>query len=256
MPFPTVTVALIIPARNEALSLPAVLQLVPAAVTRVVVVDNGSTDDTAMVARQAGAEVVHAARPGYGAACLAGLTALTADPPAIVAFADADGSDGVDQLPVLLQPLLAGELDLALAWRQPTEVRALTLQQRCGNRLATGLIRLFWGHRYRDLGPLRAIRWEALQQLEMADRDSGWTVEMQIRALKAKLRVAEFPLPYRVRLAGESKISRTLGGVLRAGSKILWVIGREVWRGNRQRGVISPGRRVAGRPRTAAAIDG
>lgn len=223
----TDAVALIIPARNEELSLAAVLAHIPAAVTRVLVVDNGSTDATANVARCAGVEVVYEPAPGYGAACLAGLAVLREDPPAVVAFADADGSDGVENLPLLLDMLGEGNLDLALARRMPENAEALSVQQRFGNWLATRLIRLFWGHAYGDLGPLRVITWESLERLNMSDRTFGWTVEMQIRALKAGLRVAELPLPYRSRIAGRSKISRTLSGVMRAGWKILWVIGRE-----------------------------
>lgn len=221
------TLALIIPARNEEQSLPQVLARVPAAVTRVLVVDNGSTDATAAVARAAGAEVIFAERPGYGSACHAGLAVLRENPPQIVAFADADGSDGVENLPQLLRQLEEGPFDLALARRMPEGRGALSTQQRFGNWLATRLIRLCWGHSYEDLGPLRVIRWSALEQLAMQDRSFGWTVEMQIRALKAGLRVTELPLPYRPRIAGESKISRTLSGVFRAGVKILWVIARE-----------------------------
>lgn len=228
-----VRVALIIPARNEELSLPTVLARVPAPVTRVVVVDNGSTDATAAVARSCGAQVVHEPVAGYGRACLAGISALTHDPPALVAFADADGSDGVENLAVLLQPILAGEADLSLALRVPDGGGALTPQQRFGNRLATRLIRFIWGHDYGDLGPMRVVTWQALLELGMEDLDFGWTVEMQIRAVKAGLRIRETPLPYHPRLAGESKISRTLSGVVRAGAKILWVIGRELWRAER-----------------------
>lgn len=223
-------VALIIPARNEELSLPTVLKRVPAGVSRVVVVDNGSSDATAAVARAHGAEVVHEPLPGYGSACLAGIAALADNPPAVVAFADADGSDGVENLTALLAPLLSGAADLALARRVTVASRALSPQQRFGNWLATRLIRLIWDHDYQDLGPLRAITWTALAELRMVDRNFGWTVEMQIRAVKAGLRVQEMPLPYHVRLAGESKISRTLSGVVRAGTKILWVIGRELFR--------------------------
>jgi hypothetical protein len=223
-------VALIIPARNEELSLPTVLQRVPAGVSRVVVVDNGSSDATAAVARAHGAEVVHEPLPGYGSACLAGIAALAGNPPAVVAFADADGSDGVENLTVLLAPLLAGAADLALARRVTVASRALSPQQRFGNWLATRLIRLIWDHDYQDLGPMRVITWPALAELQMEDRNFGWTVEMQIRAIKTGLRVVELPLPYHVRLAGESKISRTLSGVVRAGTKILWVIGRELFR--------------------------
>lgn len=224
------TIALILPARNEALALPAVLAGVPSFVDRVVVADNGSTDGTAQIARDRGAEVVCEPRPGYGRACLAGIVLLREEPPDIVVFADADGSDDLAHLPALLAPLAGGEAELILARRVPCEPAALTRQQRFGNRLATFLIRLLWGHRYRDLGPMRAISWDHLELLGMRDRGFGWTVEMQIRALKAGLRVKELSLPYRRRGGGRSKISGTLGGSLRAGAKILWVVGREALR--------------------------
>jgi len=224
------TIALIIPARNEELSLPTVLARVPAVVTRIVVVDNGSTDRTAAVARDGGAEVVHEPVPGYGGACLAGIAALADTPPHMVAFADADGSDGVENLNELLKPILDGEADLSLARRVAAKDGVMTPQQRFGNWLATRLIRLIWGHEFRDLGPMRVITWQALGGLEMEDRNFGWTVEMQIRAVKARLRIRETPLPYYARLAGESKISRTLSGVVRAGVKILWIVCRELCR--------------------------
>ncbi len=221
---------LIIPARNEVLSLPVVLSHVPSCIDRVIVVDNGSSDGTGQIARSHGATVVFEPSSGYGSACLAGIAALKDDPPRFVAFADGDGSDGVENLPTLLRPLLAGEADLALARRVADTRRALSLQQRFGNGLAVFLIRLFWGVEYHDLGPMRAVSWEALQSMDMADRDFGWTVEMQIKAIRMNLKVVECPLPYHVRVAGQSKISRTLAGAVRAGSKILWVIGRELFR--------------------------
>lgn len=228
-------VALIIPAQNEALSLPGVLQRVPSEVTWVVVVDNGSTDETADVARKWGARVVREEYQGYGSACLAGLAFLAEKPPDIVAFADGDGSDGVQNLPALLQPIISGNADLTLALRVPVSREAFTFQQRFGNNLAVRLIRLFWGYRYHDLGPMRAITWRALEQLHMTDKNFGWTVEMQIKALKASLGVVEIPLPYYSRIAGRSKVSRTLSGVIQAGTKILGVIALELCRGNTMR---------------------
>lgn len=203
----------------------------PPEITRIVVVDNGSTDSTARVAAQYGAQVVFEPVAGYGRACLAGLAALRDDPPEVVAFVDADGSDELSCLPGLIGPVLAGEQDLMLGRRIPAVRAALSFQQRFGHLLATALIRLFWGHRYRDLGPMRVISWAALERLAMTDRAFGWTVEMQVRAIKCALRVREIDVPYYQRSAGESKISRTVTGTFKAGSTILWVIGREVVHG-------------------------
>ena len=221
-------IALIMPARDEALALPAVLNIVPREVDQLVVVDNGSTDATAKIARQHGATVVSERRAGYGMACLAGLAILQGDEPDIVAFADADGSDDLSRLNELIDLLISGEADLVLERRIPSESGALSLQQRFGNWLATTLIRLLWRYRYEDLGPMRAIRWDALNRLQMNDANYGWTVQMQIRALKKGLKIMEHPLPYRRRIAGVSKVSRNLKGTIRAGVKILWVIGSEL----------------------------
>lgn len=221
------SIALLMPARNEAQSLHRVLLGVPPEVDRVLVVDNGSSDGTADIARACGARVVAEARPGYGSACLAGLAALKADPPDLVIFADADGSDDLTRLEQLIAPLAAGDADLTLTQRVPVTAGALTLQQRFGHWLTTGLIRLIWGHRFQDLGPLRAITWPALERLQMRDAGFGWTVEMQIKAVRRGLRIREYPAPYRPRLAGKSKISGTLIGSIRAGVTILWVVGRE-----------------------------
>lgn len=225
------SVTLIIPARNEEQSLPGVLSRVPAEIDRVVVVDNGSTDATAKVAQRYGAQVVVETKAGYGRACLAGLAVLRKSPPDLVAFVDADGSDDLSCLCPLLFPLAEGRADLTLSRRRPVGPGALTLQQRYGNRLVTRLIRLIWRHDYQDLGPMRALTWPALMNLRMEDRDFGWTVEMQIRALKRGLTVEEQPVPYRARAVGRSKISRTVKGTLRAGTKMLWVVLREALTG-------------------------
>jgi len=222
-------IALILPARNEALALPHVLNSIPSEIDYVIVVDNGSTDTTSEVAKDNGALVVSEQRPGYGQACLSGIDSLREIPPDIVAFADADGSDDISRLYELITPIAQGEADFVIEKRIPVETQALSHQQRFGNWLAVSLIRLFWGYSFGDLGPMRAIRWNSLSALSMTDQNFGWTVEMQIRALKTGLRIREYPLPYRKRAAGRSKVSRTLRGSVKAGVKILWVIFREAF---------------------------
>lgn len=222
--------ALIIPAHNEAESLPLVLRRIPACIDDVIVVDNGSTDTTAEVAKCCGARVVQEPVLGYGSACLAGIETLRLLPPTFVAFADGDGSDNHAELGQLLERMRDSKLDLVLAQRVPVKREALSVQQRFGNGLATGLIHFLWGGPYQDLGPMRIIRWESLQQLDMQDKNFGWTIEMQIKALQQGLAIMEVPLAYLPRIAGISKISRTFSGVVRAGGKILWIIAREAWR--------------------------
>jgi len=222
------SVAVVIPALDEERAIVRVLAELPREhVREVVVVDNGSTDRTAEVARAAGATVVHEPRRGYGAACLAGLARLRGRPPEIVAFLDADGSDDPTQLPELLAPILAGAADLVIGSRALGEHErgALTPVQAAGNALAVALLRGLFGARFTDLGPFRAVRWGALEALGMRDRDYGWTVEMQARAARARLRTAEVPVRYRRRV-GRSKISGTLRGAAGAGWKILWTIAR------------------------------
>lgn len=225
------TIALLLPARNEAEALPAVLEAVPDVVDQVLVLDNGSTDATSRVAYTYGAHVVYEPVKGYGSACLAGLLSLAENSPDIVAFADADGSDDLSSLCRILEPLACQRADLVLGMRVPGEASVFSIQQRFGNWLSTRLLRLVWGHTYRDLGPMRAITWSSLQRLNMRDRNYGWTVEMQIKALKVKLRIEEVPVRYRRRAGGSSKVSRSLTGSVRAGAKILWVIGREALSG-------------------------
>jgi len=225
-------VTVIIPALNEEASLPLVLRDLPA-VGRVIVVDNGSADATARVAAEGGATVVAEPRRGYGAACLRGIAAIAdsiaagAAPPRAVAFLDADYSDHPELLPALVGPIAAGAADFVLGSRLlgDREPGAMPIQSLLGNRLACFLIRHLFGGRYTDLGPFRAIGYEALLGLGMVDRDFGWTVEMQIKVTRAGLRSMEVPVPYRRRI-GRSKISGTLVGTLRASGKILYVIGK------------------------------
>lgn len=223
------SLAVLIPALDEEQAIAQVLAAIPPGLAQeVVVVDNGSTDRTAEVARSLGARVVSEPRRGYGQACLSGLAAL--GPVDIVVFLDGDYSDYPEEMPALIAPILRGEADLVIGSRVlGTRQRgALLLQQRLGNALATWLIRLLFGVRYTDLGPFRAIRSEALRRLQMQDRDYGWTVEMQVKAARAGLRLAEVPVSYRRRL-GVSKISGTLKGTLKAGYKIIATILRHSW---------------------------
>ncbi|HYX25675.1 MAG TPA: glycosyltransferase family 2 protein [Thermoanaerobaculia bacterium] len=223
----------VIPALDEEASLPLVLADLPRPlVRRVVVADNGSADGTARVAREGGAEVVAAPRRGYGSACLAGLAHLRrTGPPEVVVFVDADYSDHPEELPSLVAPILAGEADLVIGSRVlgRRERGALLPQARAGNLVACLLIRLFYGHRFTDLGPFRAIRWDALERLGMADPDFGWTAEMQVKAVRQGLKAVEVPVSYRRRV-GVSKITGTVSGTLRAGYKILWTVARHIGR--------------------------
>ena len=226
------TIDVVIPALNEEESLPHVLADLPA-VRHVYVVDNGSTDRTAMVAREQGAIVVSEPKRGYGAACLCGLTAIHRstengeDPPLVVVFVDADYSDHPDKLSELVSPILNDDSDFVLGSRLlgKREPGAMPPQSVYGNKLACFLMRLLFRIRYTDLGPFRAIRYSSLQSLRMCDENYGWTIEMQIKAARARLRIDEIPVPYRKRI-GTSKISGTIRGTIKAGSKILFTIGR------------------------------
>lgn len=224
------TVDVIIPAYNEEASIGLVVNEIPKAwVREIIVCNNGSKDRTAAVARAAGATVIDEPRPGYGNACLAGMAYLAgksaAEQPEVVVFLDGDHSDYPEELPILVQPIHAREYDLVIGSRAlgDREQGAMQPQQLFGNWLATHLIRLFYGYEFTDLGPFRAIRWDTLQALGMQDRDFGWTVEMQVRAAKAGVRCTEVPVRYRKRI-GVSKVSGTLRGTVRAGHKILWTI--------------------------------
>ena len=221
-------IAVIIPAYNEEASLPLVLGDLPP-VGQVVVVNNASTDATAEVARQHGATVVDEPRRGYGSACLAGLQFIRQleTPPKVVVFLDADYSDHPEELPLLVEPLFAGECDMVLGSRLlgNREPGAMPPQSVWGNRLACFLMRMLLGGQYTDLGPFRAIRHDALERLGMVDTNYGWTIEMQIKATRAGLRVREIPVSYRRRI-GVSKISGTVRGTFKAGGKILWTVAR------------------------------
>ncbi len=218
----------VIPAFNEEESLPLVLAALPRPpVRRVVVADNNSTDGTARVGRKGGAVVVPAPVPGYGSACLAAIDHVRHDPPSIIVFIDADYSDHPEELPLVVEPILAGRADVVIGSRVlgTRERGALMPQARAGNLVACTLIRLLYRHRYTDLGPFRAISWRAFEQLAMNDPDFGWTAEMQVKALRAGMRVTEVPVSYRKRI-GISKITGTVRGTILAGYKILWTVFR------------------------------
>ena len=223
-------IVVVTPALNEEKSLPLVLQDLPN-VAAVFVVDNGSTDSTAQVARDAGAVVVTEPQRGYGAACLAGISAARnwaldnscLDP--VVVFVDGDYSDHVELLPQVVEPIFARTHDFVLGSRLTgrREKGAMPPQSVFGNKFACRLINSLFGGKYTDLGPFRALRMNTLDQLQMVDTNYGWTIEMQIKALKQKLRILELPVPYRRRI-GQSKISGTVAGSIKAGTKILYSI--------------------------------
>lgn len=217
--------ALIIPALNEEESLPRLLRSLPPSLFQLVIVaDNGSTDNTREVALQGGARVIRQNERGYGAACLAAIASLPDDIDTIV-FLQADCSEEPSEAVQLLMPIAQGKADLVIGSRTlgQAEAGALEPHQVFGNRLATTLIRWIWGYRYTDLGPFRAIRRDSLALLSMRDRNYGWTVEMQVKAIQHGLRIQEVPVSY-FRRVGTSKVSGNLYASLRAGWKILTTI--------------------------------
>ncbi len=219
-------IVVVIPALDEERSLPSVLADIPhPLVDEVVVVDNGSRDRTADVARAGGATLVPEPRQGYGQACLTGIAALNSNPPDVVVFVDADYSDRPSELPQLIDPILTDQADMVVGSRVlgEREPGALAPHARWGNWLATWLIRLLYGVRFTDLGPFRAIRYSTLLALGMKDRDYGWTAEMQAKAARAGVRSTEAPVSYHRRI-GRSKITGTVKGTVLAGWKIITTI--------------------------------
>jgi len=214
-------VSVIIPALDEEEAVQSVIRRVPAWADEIIVVDNGSRDGTGRVAAAAGARVVDEPRHGYGRACMAGARAArSAD---VLVFLDADGSDHPEQMERLADPIVEGRADLVIGSRTlgSRERGAMSLPQRFGNFLAPLLIRLLWRGRFTDLGPFRAIRADSLQDLRMDAPTYGWTVQMQIRALRARIRCLEVAVDCARRKAGRSKISGTVRGVVGAGAGIL-----------------------------------
>ncbi len=232
---PPPNIDLIIPARNEQSNIPALFEQIPTTLFRhIILADNGSSDRTADLARDRGAIIVHESQPGYGAACLAALKWIAdqghASAPAAVAFLDADLSDDPSQLPKLCEPILENRADLVIGTRaRLADPGALDPHQRFGNWLACKLIALTTRKRYRDLGPMRIINYQSLQQLNMQDRTWGWTVEMQFKAARQNMNVVEIDVRYRKRRSGKSKISGSLIGSAKAGFKIIGTILTLAW---------------------------
>lgn len=230
MPAKLPVIDVIIPAYNEEGSIALVVNEIPRAWVRdIIVCNNNSKDNTAEVARNAGAVVVDEPRPGYGSACLKGMAYIAARPPAehpdIVVFVDGDHSDYPEQLPELVAPIINDGADMVIGSRAlgDLEPGSMQPQQIFGNWLATTLIKLIYKVEFTDLGPFRAIRYDQLLAIKMNDPDFGWTVEMQVKAAKAGIRSVEVPVRYRNRI-GVSKVSGTVRGTILAGHKILWTI--------------------------------
>ena len=220
-------IRVIIPAYNEEQSIAKVINDIPQIVSEIIVVDNNSNDFTSKKAEDAGATVIHEKRLGYGYACLKGLEYIcnnnyTTD---IVVFLDGDYSDYPEELVKIINPIINRNVDFVLGSRIKSlrEVGAMMPQQIFGNWLATHLMKLFFNANYTDLGPFRAIKFEKLMALNMEDKTYGWTIEMQLKALKHKLSYEEIPVKYKNRI-GTSKVSGTIKGSILAGVKILgWI---------------------------------
>jgi glycosyltransferase involved in cell wall biosynthesis len=223
-------VAVIIPAFNESQSIANVIRDIPKdIVDETIVVNNNSSDATAEIARNEGATTLDEPHQGYGRACLKGINFLKQKPaseqPDVIVFLDAYYSDYPEEMELLLKPIVNDDCDLVIGSRAlgRKEDGAMMPQQIFGNWLATRLIRLFYGVRFTDLGPFRAIKWQQLLLIEMKDETYGWTVEMQVKAAKHKLKCAEVPVNYRKRI-GKSKITGTVKGTVLAGYKIITTI--------------------------------
>ena len=219
-------ISVVIPAYNEENAIANVIAEIPTIVNEIVVVNNNSTDATVTVAEAAGATVLTENNKGYGYACLKGLAYLKAgNTPDIVVFLDGDYSDFPKELNLLVQPIIDNKVDFVVGARvkEKREEGSLTPQQIFGNWLACYLMRLLFKSEFTDLGPFRAIRWETLEALEMGDKTYGWTVEMQLKALRQKIPYQEIPVSYKKRI-GVSKVSGTVKGTIFAGAKIIgWI---------------------------------
>ena len=223
----TQNIKVVIPAFNEQNSISLVINDIPDIVSEIIVVNNNSTDETELNARDAGAVVLKENRPGYGYACLKGLSyiASQAIKPDIVVFLDGDYSDYPEQLHDVVAPIINEDVDFVIGARvkELREPGSMTFPQRFGNKLATTLMRIFFKSKFTDLGPFRAIKYDKLLALHMEDKTYGWTVEMQLKSLQHRLSYVEVPVKYRNRI-GVSKVSGTVKGAIFAGIKILgWI---------------------------------
>ena len=217
-------ISVIIPAYNEESSIGLVLDSLPKdKIHEIIVVDNDSSDNTAVVSKQHGARVVKELRKGYGSACLKGISELNS--PDVVVFIDGDFSDYPEEIVFLMRPIIDGKADFVIGSRMilAESRKALLPQARYGNRLAVFLIKHLFNFSFTVLGPFRAIRYYSLIEIGMQDTNFGWTVEMQIKAIKNKLRILEIPVKYRERV-GISKITGTISGTFKAGTKIIYTI--------------------------------
>ena len=222
-------IKVIIPAYNEENSIAKVINDIPSSVDEVIVISNNSTDHTEKNAAKSGATVLREPKKGYGYACLKGMEYIASQEisqlPDIIVFLDGDYSDYPEQLTELVAPIINDNIDFVIGSRVKKfrEAGSMTPQQVFGNWLATFLMTIFFGAKYTDLGPFRAIKYEKLLELEMEDKTYGWTVEMQLKAIKKKYSYTEIPMKYRNRI-GVSKVSGTLKGTIFAGMKILgWI---------------------------------
>ena len=220
-------IKVIIPAFNEESSIEKVIREIPSIVDEIIVVNNGSTDTTAVVAKKAGATVLNEPQKGYGYACLKGIKYLENQEikPEIVVFLDGDFSDYPEELIKLVAPIIDNDIDFVIGARvkQLREANSMTPQQIFGNWLATTLMKLMFNATFTDLGPFRAIKYQKLLELEMVDKTYGWTVEMQLKSIKRNLTYIEVPVKYKQRI-GTSKVSGTIKGTIFAGFKILsWI---------------------------------
>ncbi len=220
-------IIVIIPAFNEEASIGKVIHEIPEIVSEIIVVSNNSTDSTAEVAENAGATVLFESKKGYGHACLKGMDYISekSEKPSIIVFLDGDYSDYPAELIQIIQPIISDNMDMVIGsrvskWR---EKGSMTFPQRFGNGLATFLMKLFFNANFTDLGPFRAIKYNKLLQLNMQDKTYGWTVEMQLKAIKQNFSYIEVPVHYKNRI-GVSKVSGTIKGAIFAGIKILgWI---------------------------------